>query len=292
MRLNDLLAGKNIDPARVLVLRHRPHEPELNKVLPWLAAERPDTVNAYQQTQAPKLQGAMTRAAHVASFIRYRPAQALFVGLYWIEGSRPITQEEFWKIPAYREMREKFGVRGFDGDDGRTSKLFFDLRLTDFYPEWKGKLVVGWPPPERSWWRLAHRNEIAVRAILEDSALDQEMPPWNEIVLTSADLSVLPNAWCDALQHWRGIYYIRDASDGKSYVGAAYGRDNILGRWRLYAASGHGGNRLLRMRDPRQFQFSVLERVSPDMPDDEVIAHENTWKERLHTRAPDGLNDN
>jgi len=38
MNLNDLLLGKDIDPKHVLVLRHRPHEPELNQVLPWLAA--------------------------------------------------------------------------------------------------------------------------------------------------------------------------------------------------------------------------------------------------------------
>ena len=34
MNLSDLLRGKNIDPQHVLVLRHRPWEPELNKVLP------------------------------------------------------------------------------------------------------------------------------------------------------------------------------------------------------------------------------------------------------------------
>ena len=38
MNLNDLLRDKSIDPHQVLVLRHRPTEPGLNKVLPWLAA--------------------------------------------------------------------------------------------------------------------------------------------------------------------------------------------------------------------------------------------------------------
>jgi hypothetical protein len=38
MNLNDLLLGKAIDPKQVLVLRHRPWEPRLHKVLPWLAA--------------------------------------------------------------------------------------------------------------------------------------------------------------------------------------------------------------------------------------------------------------
>jgi hypothetical protein len=39
MNLNDLLTAKDIAPREVLVFRHRPSEPELNKVLPWFAAE-------------------------------------------------------------------------------------------------------------------------------------------------------------------------------------------------------------------------------------------------------------
>jgi len=51
MNLNDLLRVQGFDPRNVLVRRHRPNEPELNKVLPWLASEEPDVFNAYQQTQ-------------------------------------------------------------------------------------------------------------------------------------------------------------------------------------------------------------------------------------------------
>src|SRR6516165_7286173 len=54
--LNDLLAKDGIDPKTVLVLRHRPTERQFRKVLPWLAAERPDTYNAYQQTHGPKVE--------------------------------------------------------------------------------------------------------------------------------------------------------------------------------------------------------------------------------------------
>jgi hypothetical protein len=35
-----------------------------------------------------------------------------------------------------------------------------------------------------------------------------------------------------------------------------------------------------------------LQRVSPDMEPSEVIRLESSWKERLHTRKPYGLNDN
>jgi hypothetical protein len=55
---------------------------------------------------------------------------------------------------------------------------------------------------------------------------------------------------------------------------------------------GHGGNRRLRERDPENFHFTILELVSPTMNADDVIHREITWKERLHTRVPYGLNDN
>jgi hypothetical protein len=291
MTLNDLLRSNSIEPAGVFVLRHRPSEPELRKVLPWLAAEKPEVFNAYQQTQGPKLERSLKAAAYVASFIGHEPGKALFIGLYGVGASNPLTREQFWQIPAYIEMKA-FGMRGFAEDDPRSVTLWFDLALTEFYQSWKGKLIVEWPPPERSWWRRAHRNEMPVSAILEDSALDTAVPTWNEITLTREELRVLPTRWRDALSHWRGIYYIFDVSDCKGYVGSAYGRDNILQRWVGYASTGHGGNALLRKRDPRNFRFSILQRVSPDMDADDVIRLESTWKERLHTREPHGLNDN
>lgn len=294
MNFNDLLDRKKIDPSQVIVLRHRPPEPELGKVLPWLAADRPEIFNAYQQTQGAKLEKAMKdipSPGYVASFIGNEPGQALFVGLYSIGASKPISQEEYWQIPAYIEMKA-FGMEGFTEKEGRPSVLWFDLALTDFYAQWKGKLIVGWPPPERSWWRRAHRNDIPVLAVLEESALDKKMPEWKEIILSWEQLRFLPNRLKSVLREWRGIYYIFDVSDGKGYVGAAYGDGNLLGRWTDYASTGHGDNRLLRHRVPQNFQFSILQRVSPDMEPKDVIELEGTWKKRLHTRQPYGLNDN
>lgn len=294
MNLNDLLRANGADPQHVIVCRHRPYEPELNKVLPWLAAERPDVFNAYQQTQGQKLENVMkgmSGVGFIASFIGHAPGKALFVGLYSIGEFRPLTIDEYWETPAYMEMKA-FGMEGFTEKESRSSVLWFDLSLTDFYAPWKGKLIVGWPPPERSWWRRAHRNEIPILAVLEDNALDAAMPEWDEICLSWEQLAVLPTRWKSLLSQWRGVYYIYDSSDGKAYVGSAYGENNLLGRWLGYAATGHGGNRLLRQRDPKHFQFSILQRVSPDMEANDIIRLEATWKERLHTRQPQGLNEN
>jgi len=290
VHLNDLLQKHGIPPADVLVLRHRPQEPKLRKTLLWLAAEKPDLYNAYQQSQFPKVEKAFTRAKYIASFIGVDAGTALFAGLYAVKSWRPLGYEGYWKIAANKELHESFGMAGFGGD--RPTTLWFDLvPSTEFYATWRGRLVIRWPGLERSWWRWADRNTFEIDAIRESSAFEGVMPVWDELVVTWSELKVLPSKWQASLREWRGIYYILDSSDGRGYVGAAYSTENILRRWLNYGVSGHGGNKELRKRDPNNFQFSILQRVSPDMPSDEVIRLEQTWKTRLHTREF-GLNEN
>jgi hypothetical protein len=291
MDFTDLLKEHKIDPRQVLVFRHRPREPKLNKVLPWLAAEGPEIFNAYQQSQGPTVEKAMTRAGYVASFIRHDSDNALFIGIFAIAGSKRITRQQFWRIPANAELRAKYGMRGIGEKPGATC-LWFDLAPTEICADWKGKLIVNWPPPPRAWWRRAHKNTFSITAILRESALVLPQKDWRQMVFGWEELDDLPSVWKAALREWRGVYYIFDESDGKGYVGSAYGDSNLLGRWRNYAKSGHGGNALLRKRDARSFWFSILERVSPDMNAQDIIHLENTWKDRLHSRAPNGLNDN
>ena len=296
MLFNDLLAEQNIDPAGVLVLRHTPKEPDLKENLPLLAAVKPDVFNAYQQTQTFRVEAMMLRARHVASFIGLEKRKgiaeyaAVFVGLYKVGDHRPLTCEQFWEVPAYHEMKEKFGLSGFvEGD--RPSVLWFDLTITDFYRRWQGKLIIEWPRPAIQFSRFANQNKFPIHAILEDSVLHEAMPAWNECILSWAKFSIIPINWREKLSGWRGIYYIYDHSDRKGYVGSAYGEENIYGRWKVHVERG-GDSVLLRERSPENFSFSILALVSPNMEKDDVIELETTWKNRLHTRSPSGLNDN
>lgn len=288
MQVNNLFAARRIEPKGVLVMRHAPREPELRKVLPWLAAERPAMYRAYQQSHWAKAEKAMTSAKYVASFIGHEPGKALFICLYRVGKSTPLSYNEYWHIAANKELK-KLGMGGLTRD--RRSALWFELHLTSFYVEWKGKLVISWPGSERSWWRWADRNEFLVHSIHEESLLDPEVRPWDQLELTWEELSILPRRLRSSLAEWRGIYFVFDVSDGKGYVGSACGRENLLGRWLNYAARGHAGNQLLRKRDPRNLRFSILERVSPDMKAEDVIRLEQSWKTRLHTRQH-GLNAN
>lgn len=232
----------------------------------------------------------MARARVIAACIGHQPGRALFVRLYAIMGFRPINREEFWAMPENRALREH-GMTGWQPEEGRETSLFFELEEMSALSLYCGRLDLGWPPPERAWYRWAGRNRFPVRAIHETSLLKADMPPWDELVLTFQELRLLPTAWSARLAEWRGIYLIMDESDGRCYVGSAYGTENLLSRWQAYARTGHGGNRDLKDRDPSRFRFSILQRVSPDLDAADVIRLENSWKNRLHTREL-GLNAN
>jgi len=286
MDFKDLLTKQRLNLDKVMVMRHRPTEPGMRKVLPWLAAEKPEVFNAYQQAQHPGAEKALMKADIVASFIAEEGEKALFIGLYRRGKWRPVTKKQFLAIPAQAELKP-FMVRLVDD---RSTRLWFDLEPTGIYSEWKGRLVVKWPAG-RLWWRWAKNNSFPIYAIHEESSLDAEMPRWDGLSLTWQELRVLPTKWKAALRQWRGIYYIFDVKVGKGYVGSACGGENILGRWLNYAASGHGGNKKLKEREREDFLFTILQRTSPDMERDEVGQLEASWKDRLHTRDF-GLNDN
>jgi len=295
MDFKDLLRIQGYDPdarERIVLLRHRPFEPRLARAMPWIIEERPDLFETYQSVPG-RPETALRRAEYVASFVGLSPGKAHFVGLYRIGEARELDHDAFWRIPGNLILRD-MGYEGFTTEEAERlgSRLQFDLERLPFYSDWRGRLVIDFPPPERSWFRWVDRGTFPVNAILEESAFAAPPPDWRDIDLTFAELATLPGSWRARLAEWRGIYLIFDESDRRTYVGAAYGRDNILGRWQAYARDGHGGNRDLRGRDPRDFRFSILERLAPDLPPEEVIARENSWKLRLHSRQPFGLNAN
>ena len=289
MELNDLLKREGIDPATVLVMRHCPREPKLNAVFPWLVEENHNLFNAYQQTQTPKVEKAFQSAAYLASFVGTENGFAAFAGLYKFGESTKMSYRQFWAKQEMLDLHQKFGMVGME--DTKGSCLWFDLKRTKHFEHWRGKLIIRWPGMALSYWRWASRNQFDVHSISEESIFVESMKPWDQIVLTHAELENLPRSWRDELSRWRGIYYILDSTDGRGYVGAAYGKDNLYQRWIYYSKSGHGGNKKLKGLLPENFRYSILQILPHDLPATDVCNVEATWKKRLHTREF-GLNAN
>lgn len=295
MTLNDLLNLQGIDPANVIVLRHTLQGPLSTDLLGRLVDVRPAAFELYQSIQGGPTAAAISSLAgrgYIASFIGQRAAKATFVGLYKIEGFSNVTPQDMAAMPEWAGLADLgFTLPVMFGADLNASRMF-DLKETPVLQSWSGKLIIDWPPPAISWWRWAHQNTMPVCAIIEQSNFVPPMPDWRDLIVKWHEISTLPPSWRVALSYWRGIYFIYDRSDGKGYVGSAYGQDNLIGRWDYYAQTGHGDVVGLQGRNPANLTFSILERVAPGADVAEVVAIENSWKKRLHTYVPDGMNLN
>lgn len=257
-------------------------------MLPWLVEERPELWLAYQRIQWESLQRAMLKADHIASFIGQEPGHATFAGIYRIGPAELLDYAGYQAFPGNSEL-EALGMSGRAPDMPHCHA--FELDLLEHYRKWTGRLTITWPKPYQSWWRWAGRGSFQVDTIEPESRFKRGMPDWRDLVLAWNELGCIPPSWKALLSNWRGIYLIHDCERGWGYVGSAGGADNILGRWLNYAATGHGGNRELRRSNPEALRFSILERTSPDFDLAELVALENSWKQRLHTREF-GLNAN
>lgn len=106
--------------------------------------------------------------------------------------------------------------------------------------------------------------------------------------------------WKAALQHVKGVYLVSDVSNGRKYVGSAYGGDGLWSRWSTYMQTGHGWNdELTHLISEKgieyarvNFTMTLLEYRPAKTDDMEIIARENFWKEALGTRGAFGYNRN
>lgn len=142
---------------------------------------------------------------------------------------------------------------------------------------------------------------------VEPPKIATEFINYKSVHLTYKQLQKVVNdkKWQDMLSRFGGVYLIHDSHSGKNYVGAAYNKDGILGRWKKYAENPTGrtddeGNvklvELLRNNPgyaDSYFHYSILEVLPLSSSDNnqDILDAETRWKVHLGTRTH-GLNAN
>lgn len=178
--------------------------------------------------------------------------------------------------------------------------FWYSLEKLPAFADLEKRVVIDWGTSVRSW-----DQWISPRAVVEilPQGYVREFPGFDEVLMTYQELCEMVahpasnREWHRALGSVAGIYLITDTHSHRQYVGSAYGANGILGRWKSYAQSGHGGNLLLKnllTENPQAanaFQFSILRALPTSLTKDEVLANETLYKKKLGSRA-DGLNAN
>lgn len=195
-------------------------------------------------------------------------------------GSRPYTVDDFAKTPEYLRLAHK---------DGK-SRIWYELaELSEFSPL-RGRLIAQWTST-RGWYQT---KDLLVEELLPLGDV-LRFPGYQDVVLTWKELRSiittprLHREWKSALSATAGIYRIVDHSSGRIYIGAAYGSEGIWGRWRDYAKTGHGGNKLLLDLNPEAFQWSIVRTLSGSMSQREIVGVERV-EMRKHGSTAIGLN--
>ena len=149
-----------------------------------------------------------------------------------------------------------------------------------------------------------HYSNLVAAEILPSPYTGEAFPGYDQIDIGFSELEsifrIQRQDWRAALENAKGIYLITDKSNGRRYVGSAYGITGIWSRWSCYVQTGHGYNdeltkiiSTLGIAHARtHFRFALLEHRTMKTDDNVIIEREQYWKSVLLSRGEHGYNKN
>lgn len=216
---------------------------------------------------------------HVLSMIHLANDRWLFTGVYAVKGVKPFR----WKGKNHFRYATQ-EIKGLEHLAGKA--------VVQFEKKFRASYLRG----------TKFEDKLLLKELRDQRMTIGDFPGYNSVLLSYRMLNTVIResnpSWKSALSSVSGVYLITDTSDGRQYVGSAYGGEGIWQRWNSYIKNGHGGNKELRFllrqkkdEHAENFQFSLLEVCDLNSSDDYIISREAHWKNVLRSREF-GLNKN
>ena len=198
----------------------------------------------------------------------------------------------FIKIDPKEDLWLLFHVGRVTADLNVFNGIGYEFETLTQYSQFFGRLVVKFKNNSQNMVRKLDSilDACEVMQILPNVFDDDIFPGYDKVNISWSSLQrvLSKDTWKTALQNQKGVYLITDASNGKMYVGSAYGETMLWNRWKQYAQSGHGENKQLKELETGHLQshmrFSILEIFKSTISDEAIIARESWWKEVLLSR--------
>jgi hypothetical protein len=272
---NSLLREAGLPLGDVRLLRHKDNRATKGRSPYELWRDNRPLFDTYQATQS--LNNRIKLQANIwASFVGTPGDETLFVGLYRVDNRRLLEQDT---PKPHMEGMDKAG-----------SCDIYDLVIEETLGDLIGKLFIDWGPGDRAW---IQRADLQNKPIIElrQEFKEPAFPGFLNFIEPLSRLSRLPKGWIAALQSSKGIYLLTCPRTKEQYVGSASGEQGFWCRWQDYAQRGHGGNVVLKNRDPSDYQVSILEVAGSSATFEEILKMEQQWKLKLQSQEM-GLNRN
>ncbi|MBO7127718.1 GIY-YIG nuclease family protein [bacterium] len=197
-----------------------------------------------------------------------------------------------WLLFDISKITEDYDKTTYDGTSPKLYYFYKHEPLSE-YEKYFGRLIVEYHKGfQYAILRGKDRiNDFHVKEILPEKYNNDDFPGYDKVNIQWKKLKrKIDNnkSWQTALENQKGVYLITDDSNGKMYVGSAYGDKMILGRWKTYINTRDGGNKELieldREHIEQHFWFSILEIFKSTTDDVTIRDRENWWKQVLRTR--------
>jgi len=207
----------------------------------------------------------------------YKEGQ-ITIGLIRIE-----SNENLWLLFHIGKITRDLNIQNGVGYEYET--------LTE-YEKYFGRIVVRFKNKSQNMVRKAKSviDDCEIAQILPDVFDNDIVPGYDKVNISWSDLArvVTKDNWKTALRNQKGVYLITDTSNGKMYVGSAYGDEMILNRWKSYVENGNGGNVKLKELKfehiKNNFRYSILDIFKSTTDNDTIRERESWWKEILLSR--------
>lgn len=211
---------------------------------------------------------------YIFSLVHYKTDQWIFGGIY-----------------------KRIGVKKTYDQDRKKDYYQYKTELLNIQTDLIGRLVINFKKDFRQSYILLekHYENFKLGLILEKPYKIESFPGYENVLLDFKLLQEIiyeeESTWKSALSNTKGVYLITDKTNGKNYIGSAYGENAFWDRWRSYAKNGHGGNVELKeviemngMDYADNFQFAIVEVRSSIIDDELIIRREAHWKNILKSR--------
>lgn len=276
LKFNAILNECKLDPKAVQLVRHQARGPTDTPYT--LLQKNRSEFERYQTIQGREV----FRREFIASFVVTPSGETLFVDLYKV--GRPTVSSVAITCPIK--------LKSYDAGTLFIYGMMPDERMNDF----SKRLILNWGDGYRSWVQRPEKQNkdvVEIRRQFEEP----KFPDYFSFRKRIDEIPTLFSNWRAILQATKGVYLLVCNETGAQYVGSATGANGFFGRWTAYAADGHGGNKLLKERNKKNYTVSILETVGSHTLRTDVLTLENLWKEKLGSRAEQlgdefGLNAN
>jgi hypothetical protein len=214
--------------------------------------------------------------------------------LFWNYGKKEykVGQIAIGFVKIEKDKWLLFDISKINNDLNIFNGVGYEYEQIKEFEKYFGRVIIEYKNKVQTLCRKADSviRDCKVLQILEDTFDDDIFPGYENVSKSWKELENILNkdTWKTALENQKGIYLITDKSNGKMYVGSAYGDYMIYGRWSTYVKNGHGNNADLRTLDfshiKDNFYYSILEIYKSTTPNEIILKRETWWKKILQSR--------